>query len=373
VGRVVLPGTATPLANVNVNIYIDGEYSYGWTDSDGRFSAYVDNPAPRCPDRCSLNLNYFKSSEYTPKYYPITTIGDIGDKAIGGITSTLTVLTPQSSGPALASTGSWVTVERRESNGARSWITSGSTNELGKVGLSLTNGESYTIVAYPNGEHSRLFAPKKLDINNYSSETNSAISITFAQPNVRLKVLTATNADNMFGWFTVSTWDSPTATQISNGSLDSKGFAALTLDNGNYQLRFWPGKGARGVQKTVTFTVNGSTITATGGFTDGSTLVSALATVTLPSGNISGSIQSATNAKVASALVAAYRVDDESKFVTTSSDANGNYQINLDLTYSWTLRSVDPLSGYTGSLSIASRSPSNDVLANQSVTLSTAP
>jgi hypothetical protein len=123
----------------------------------------------------------------------------------------------------------------------------------------------------------------------------------------------------------------------------------------------------------VTFTVNGSTITATGGFTDGSTLVSALATVTLPSGNISGSIQSATNAKVASALVAAYRVDDESKFVTTSSDANGNYQINLDLTYSWTVRSVDPLSGYTGSLSIASRSPSNDVLANQSVTLSTAP
>ena len=372
-GRVVLPNTTTPLANVNVNIYIDGEYAYGWTDSDGRFSAYVDNPAPQCPSRCSVYLNYYKSSEYTPKYYQISTVGDIGDLAIGGITSTLTVRVPQSVGEALPSKGSWVTVERRENNGARSWITSGSTNELGRVGLSLTNGESYTIWAYPNGEQSRLFAPKKLDINNYSSETNSAISITFTQPNVRLKVLTSLNGDNVYGWFTVSTWDSPTATQISNGSLDSKGYAALTLDNGNYQLRFWPGKGAKGVQKIVTITVNGSTITATGGFTDGTTLVDALATIKLPSGNISGSILSNTSAKVASALVAAYRVGNESEFVTTTSDVNGNYQINLDLTYSWTVKSVDPVSGYTGSISIASRSPSNDILASQNVTLSTAP
>ena len=375
VGRVVVPGTSTPLANVNVNINIDGEYAYGWTDSDGRFGAYIDNPAPRCPERCSLNLNYFKSSEYTPKYYPINAIGDIGDKAIGGITSTLTVLTPQSSGPALGSKGSWVSVERRNSNGSGSWVTSGSTNELGKLGLSLDRGETYTIWAYPNGEESRFFAPKKLEITNYTPETNSVLSITFAQPNVRLKVLTATNADNIFGWFTVSTWDSATATatQLSNGSLDSKGFAALTLDNGNYQLRFWPGKSARGVQKTVTINVNSGVITATGGFTDGSTLVSALATITLPSGNISGAILSATSEKVASALVAAYRADDETKFFTTTSDANGHYQINLDLTYSWIIRSVDPLSGYIGSRTLAARSPSNDVVANQNVTLSTAP
>lgn len=375
VGRVVIPGTSTPLANVNVNINIDGEYAYGWTDSDGRFGAYIDDPAPRCPERCSLNLNYFKGSEYTPKYYPINAIGNIGDKAIGGVTSILTVLTPQASGPALASQYSWVSVERRNNNGSRSWVTSGSTNELGRLGLSLDTGETYTIWAYPNGEESRFFAPKKLEITNYSPETNSVLSITYAQPNVRIKVLTATNEDNRFGWFTVSTWDSATstATQISNGSLDSKGFAALTLDNGNYQLRFWPGKGARGVQKTVTITVTGSAITATGGFTDGSTLVSPLATITLPSGNISGAILSAASEKVSSALVAAYRADDESKFFTTTSDANGNYQINLDLTYSWIIRSVDPLSGYTGSLALASRNPSNDVVASQNVTLSTAP
>jgi hypothetical protein len=218
-------------------------------------------------------------------------------------------------------------------------VTSGSTNELGRLGLSLDTGETYTIWAYPNGEESRFFAPRKLEITNYSPETNSVLSITFAQPNVRIKVLTATNEDNRFGWFTVSTWDSATSTAT----------------------------------QTVTITVNGSSITATGGFTDGSTLVSPLATITLPSGNISGAILNDASGKVSSALVAAYRADDETKFFTTTSDANGNYQINLDLTYSWIIRSVDPLSGYSGSLALASRSPSNDVVASQNVTLSTAP
>lgn len=375
-GRVVIPNTSTPLANVNVNINIDGEYAYGWTDSDGRFSAYIDNPAPACPSRCSVYLNYFKGSEYTPKYYSISAVGDVGDLAIGGVTSILTVLVPQSSGPALPSVSSWVTVEEVANDNSRSWVTSGNTNDLGRVGLSLTTGRKYIIWAYPNGEQSRSFAPKKLEITNYSPETHSVLSTTFALPNVKLKVVTSTGADNVYGWFTLSSWDSATstATELSNGSLDSKGNGALTLDNGNYQLRFWPGKGARGVQKIVKIKVEGSTITTIDGFIVGSdSLTSGLLTAKLPSGNISGTILSASSVAVPSALIAAYRADDSTKFVTTSSDANGNYQLNLDLTYSWIVKSVDPVSNYSGSLNIASRSPSNDVLSSQNVSLSTAP
>ena len=375
-GRVVIPNTSTPLANVNVNINIDGEYAYGWTDSDGRFSAYIDNPAPACPSRCSVYLNYFKGSEYTPKYHAISAVGNVGDLAIGGITSTLTVLVPQSSGPALPSVSSWVTVEEVANDNSRSWVTSGNTNDLGRVGLSLTTGRKYVIWAYPNGEQSRSFAPKKLEITNYSPETHSVLSTTFVLPNVKLKVVTSTGADNVYGWFTLSSWDSvtSTATELSNGSLDSKGNGALTLDNGNYQLRFWPGKGARGVQKIVKIKVEGSTTTTIDGFIVGSdSLTSGLVTAKLPSGNISGSIVSASSVAVPSALIAAYRADDSTKFVTTSSDANGNYQLNLDLTYSWIVKSVDPVSNYSGSLNIASRSPSNDVLSSQNVSLSTAP
>jgi hypothetical protein len=375
-GRVVIPNTSTPLANVNVNINIDGEYAYGWTDSDGRFSAYIDNPAPACPSRCSVYLNYFKGSEYTPKYHAISAVGNVGDLAIGGVTSTLTVLVPQSSGPALPSVSSWVTVEEVANDNSRSWVTSGNTNDLGRVGLSLTTGRKYIIWAYPNGEQSRSFAPKKLEITNYSPETHSVLSTTFALPNVKLKVVTSTGADNVYGWFTLSSWDSvtSTATELSNGSLDSKGNGALTLDNGNYQLRFWPGKGARGVQKIVKINVEGSTITTIDGFIVGSdSLTSGLVTAKLPSGNISGAIFSASAAAVPSALIAAYRFEGDTNFVTTSSDANGNYQLNLDLSTSWIVKSIDPVSNYSGSLNIASRTPSNDVLSNQNVTLSTAP
>ena len=375
-GRVVIPNTATPLANVNVNINIDGEYAYGWTDSDGRFGAYIDNPAPTCPSRCSVYLNYYKGSEYTPKYHAISAVGNVGDLAIGGVSSILTVLIPQSSGPALPSTNSWVTVEEVAVDNSRSWVTSGNTNDLGRVGLSLTTGRKYVIWAYPNGEQSRSFAPKKLEITNYSPDTHSVLSTTFALPNVKVKVLTSTGGDNVYGWFTVSSWDSLTSTalELSNGSLDSKGYAALTLDNGNYQLRFWPGKGAKGVQKIVRIKVDGTTITTIDGFIVGSdSLASSLVTAKLPSGNISGVIRDAASTAVSSALVAAYRADDSTKFVTTSTDANGNYMLNLDLTYSWIVKSVDPVSGYAGSLNIASRSPSNDVLANQNISLSTPP
>jgi hypothetical protein len=372
----VIPTAPSPLANVNVNINIDGEYAYGWTDSDGRFSAYIDNPAPACPSRCSVYLNYYKGSEYTPKYYSISAIGDVGDLAIGGVSSILTVLVPQSSGPALPSSNSWVTVEEIANDNSRSWVTSGNTNELGRVGFSLTNGRKYVIWAYPNGEQSRSFAPKKLEITNYSPETHSVLSTTFALPNVKVKVLTSTDGENVYGWFTLSSWDSATstATELSNGSLDSKGYAALTLDNGNYQLRFWPGKGAKGVQKIVRIKVNGASITTIDGFIVGAdSLVSGLVTAKLPSGNISGSILSSSSAAVPSALIAAYRFEGDTNFVTTSSDVNGNYMLNLDLSTSWIVKSVDPVSGYRGELNIASRTPSNDVLSSQNVTLSTAP
>ena len=198
----------------------------------------------------------------------------------------------------------------------------------------------------------------------------------FDLPNVKLRVQGADGTSNTYGWYSVSTWDSATstATKYSNASLDSKGLSALTLVDGDYQLRFWPGQGARGVQKLVTFHVSGSTITWISGNVAGADSISGnLVTVKLPSGNISGTILSTSGSAVASALVAAYRADDLSKFVTTSSDANGNYQLNLDLTYSWIVKSVDPVSNYSGSTNIAARSPSNDVLASQNVTLSTAP
>jgi hypothetical protein len=111
-GRVVTPGgSPAPLANVNVNIWIDGEYFYTWTDTDGRFGIYVDKASPNCPANCSLDLNYYQTSDYTYKRYAISGLGAIGDKAIGGVTTRVTVLLPQSGSATTPNRYSYVSVE----------------------------------------------------------------------------------------------------------------------------------------------------------------------------------------------------------------------------------------------------------------------
>ena len=374
-GRIVTPGQQ-PLANVNVNINVDGEYFYAWTDAEGRFGAYVDKSAPNCPANCIIRLNYYKSSEYTPKSYAINSIGNQGDLAIGGVTTRLTVKIPQVGSADIPSKYSWVNVESVALNGTRTWITNGNTNENGTVGLALDTGVKYWIWAYPNGEQSSGFAPKKLEIASFSPETHAVLNITFDLPNVKLRVLSSTNTDNSYGWYTVSTWDSRTATstQYSNASLDGKGLSALTLANGEYQLRFWPGKEASGVQKVVRIRVNGSTITRIDTDTiSGDALSGSLITLKLPGGNVSGYVTSAPGVGVASAMVAAYLESDLTKFVTTSTDATGYYQLNLDLSSNWIIKAVDPLTSNLGTLSVSSRSPSNTVITAQNLLVTPVP
>jgi hypothetical protein len=151
-GRIVTPGSSPqPLANVNVNINVDGEYFYAWTDGEGRFGAYVDNPNPNCTitSNCSIRLNYFKGSEYTPRQYSISVIGNQGDLPIGGITTRLTVKIPQVGSTDIPSKYSWVTVESVALDGSRSWVTNGNTNENGVLGLALDTGVKYWVWAYP--------------------------------------------------------------------------------------------------------------------------------------------------------------------------------------------------------------------------------
>ena len=379
-GRIVTPGlNPQPLANVNVNINVDGEYFYAWTDGEGRFGAYVDNPNPNCAgtSNCSVRLNYFKGSEYTPKQYTISALGSQGDLAIGGVTTRLTVKIPQVGSSDLPSKYSWINVESVALNGTRSWVTNGNTDENGVVGLALDTGVKYWIWAYPNGEQSNGFAPKKIEISSFSPETHSALSLTFDLPNVRLRVISSDSTNNSFGWYTVETRDSITATtaKYSNAYLDGKGLSALTLANGDYQLRFWPGKDASGVQKVVIIRVNGSTITRIDTNTvTGDSLSGTLLTLKLPGGNVSGIVQSAPGVGVASAMVAAYLESDQSKFVTTSTDSNGYYQLNLDLSSRWIIKAVDPLTNNFGQLPATSvQSTSNEVLSALNVLLAPVP
>ena len=363
------------MANVNVNINVDGEYFYGWTNSDGRFAIFVENATPNCVNGkgCSIYLNYYKSADYTPKQFAITGIGNRGDLAIGGVTTKLTVLLPQASGPALPSAYSWISIEKVESNGSTSWVTSGNTNENGVVGLSLDEGSSYRIWAYPNGKKSGLFSAAKLLVNSFAAASMSALSLTFATPNFLMTVKGSDNTLNRWGWFNLNNWDSATAvaTRISGGYLDDQGQGALTLEDGMYQLLIWPGK-SNGVTKTILITVTGGVARVTSGSSGSDVIADGNVTLKLAAGNISGTVKNANGSNVLSAIVAAYETGTN-KIVNTATDANGYYELNLDLNSSWTIKAIDPETSNLGSISLASRSPSNAVVSQQNISLAAAP
>ena len=367
-GRVVTP-QGSPLANVNVQLWMDGESFYGWTGTDGRFSAFVDQTSPNCPSRCSISLNYWASADYTAKSYSVNGKGNLGDVAIGGITTQLTVTVPLDGGKSSPNAYGYVSVIGI--NGAsRFWVASGYTNQDGKLGLSLTPGTSYEITASPGKEFVGKFAPKKLTVNSFDTNTMSTLSITFPIPNLRVVVSGSDNAKNAQGWFTISSWDSATSTrsELSGNYLNDDGKAALTLENGTYKIRFWPGR-AKGVQTELTVSVASGVASVIDGLVGSDTYTPSTATFKLRNGNISGTIRDGAGATVGKAVVAAYRSDDASKIITTVADENGYYEINLDLTFTWDVKSLNPVTGAVGQRQVASRSPSNSVVSAQDITV----
>lgn len=369
-GRIVTPGAnPTPLANVNVNAWIGGEYFYAWTDSSGQFGFYVDNTSPNCSKGCQIQLNYYKSSDYTPKSYTVSTITNLGDLAIGGVTSKITVLVPQSGNTSTASRYGWVSVESVDTvTAATSYVTGGQTDDLGKVGLSLNDGVKYKITAYPGYEFNGKFAPKVYEISSYSAATMSQFNIQFDRPNLYLSAFGSTGIANSYGWTRVTKYDSATSTYNfhSNIYLDEKGEAAYMLADGTYQIVVRPGKTV-GTQRTITVVIASGIASCSAGC---AAFSSSKATVNLPNGNISGKVVDSTGAALKGALIVATRNDDSSKTLTAVTSSSGVYEIYLDTNFAWTLGSVDPASGEKGSISLsATPGISDSVVADKNITL----
>jgi hypothetical protein len=366
-GRIVTPGSpSTPLANVGVNIFVEGEYAYAYTNESGVFGAFIEKESPDCPSNCSLYLSIWNNSDYSPKQYQLSALGDLGDKAIGGATSKLTVLVPTTGSNTVPNKYGFVSVETTTNNTDWSWVTGLSLNEIGVAGLPLDSGEKYRIRAFPGQEAVGKFSVKELVVDSFNPSTMATLSMTFDRPNIEFRVKDRLNNVNSYGWYMVQKKNISNAyVAIDKGSLDIFGKSALLLQDGDYNVRFYPGK-INGVETEIAFTVSG-------GVASGSTISSGVSTVVLPAGNISGTVVSDANVGINGAIIGAYRTDDNSIRVSTESTADGYYELNLDRTYSWNVKAYFATTGYTGSLTIATASPSNATLANQKITLNIAP
>ncbi len=364
-GRIVTPGASpVPLANVNVNIWIENENFYTWTDSSGQFGVYVDKANPDCPNKCSLMLNYYKSSEYTFKRYTIAAIGNIGDKAMGGVTSRATVLIPQSGSLTTPNKYGYVSIESIDTATSNStWVSGGHTDETGKIGLNLDSGVKYRLTFYPGYDSVGQYMPKVVIIESFSPITNETMTVTFDAPNLRLKVSSNAGIANMYGWYQVNKLNTSNSQYefYSNNYLNQLGEGAVVLPDGDFTIRFWPGK-TSGVEKEISLSVSA-------GVASGAEISGGVATVVLPTGNISGYVRNQSNVALKEIIVSAVRDTDSTKIISTVTDENGYYELNLDRTYAWTIKAIEAKSAAFGSISIATASPSNAALSSRNITI----
>jgi len=364
-GRIVTPGASpVPLANVNVNIWIENENFYTWTDSSGQFGVYVDKANPDCPNKCSLMLNYYKSSEYTFKRYTISALGNIGDKAMGGVTSRATVLIPQSGSLTTPNKYGYVSIESIDTvTSTSTWVSGGHTDETGKIGLNLDTGVKYRLTFYPGYDTVGQYMPKVVTIDSFSPVTNETMTVTFDKPNLKLKVSSNAGIANMYGWYQVNKLNTSTSQYefYSNNYLNQLGEGAVNLSDGTFKINFWPGK-ISGVEKEISVTVSS-------GVASGSEVSAGLATVVLPTGNISGYVRNQSNVALKEVIVSAVRDTDATKIISTVTDENGYYELNLDRTYAWTIKAIEAKSAAFNSISIATASPSNAALSDRNITI----
>lgn len=370
-GRVVTPGASpVPVSGVNVNIWIDGEYFYSYTGSDGAFAAFVDNPNPNCPNNCSLQLGYYQSTEFSSKNYAINSLGNIGDKALGGVSTRARVLAPASGSATTANRYGYVAVEQwNRSTSNYEWMPSSHTNELGLVGLSLDIGEKYRLTAYPGEGNYSLFSPKILEVESFSAIDSPTITIIFDRPNISLQVSNIAGAKNMWGWYRVSKYNSVDARYeyFKDGYLDDQGKGALLLPQGDFSIHFWPGKISAGVEREILVSVNSA------GLVTGTSVVNGVATVVLPNGNVSGYVRNQSAVGLNAVVVTAVRDNDPTKMVSTVTGANGYYELNLDRSHAWTIKAIEPISVSNGQYALSTDSPSNAATSSADITITINP
>jgi hypothetical protein len=357
--RVVSPlNSSTGLSDVWINGNYGNQYFGGSTDNDGYLTAYIDtSTVVTCGTSCRLNLYPGYRSTFTPVSTYFTTVGDIGNVALGVVNSKVTLRIPTNGGVGLPDKWSWLSVQ--ELNGSGDVISESGygTNELGQAGLGLVTGTRYRITAYPSGEYYGRYSPKVYDIASFSPTTHAEITITFDSPNVTFVVYDREGTGNAWGWFEILQGSGDSYSYAADGYLNDQGRGAVFLADNTagqqYKMILYPGK-SKGVEKTIYFTVSGGNVTAS----TGATFTSNVGRITMAAGNVTGTVVSGGEL-LANIPITATSSDGVTK-VSTVTGTDGSYEFYLDTTVSWTLNAVNPFiaTPTTGITSIVANSGS---------------
>jgi hypothetical protein len=354
--RVVNPtNPSVGLADVWLNANFNGQYFGGVTDVDGNFSAFVDTATTTtCSSTCRIYIYPGYQSAFTPRSETFTTVTSIGSISPGIVNSNVTIYIPTNGGTGVPNKWSWFSVE--ELDGSNNVINEQGygTNELGRAGVGLTVGAKYRITAYPSGDFYGRYSPKTYLIDSFNATTHAAIAITFDSPNVTFIVRDSSEIPNAWGWFEIYTVSGGVNTRYVDGYLNEQGRGAQYLADGSYSVTFYPGK-SKGVEKTITFTISGGHVTSPIGATF---TVNDVGTVIMGAGNVTGTVRTSSGELAANIAVTAISTSGAASKVSTVTKEDGTYELNLNVSQSWTIKVVDPITEHKGTETVTADSGS---------------
>jgi len=354
--RVVNPtNPAVGLADVRLQANFNGQYFGGVTDVNGNFTAFVDTTTTTtCTSTCRIYIYPGYQSAFTPRSETFTTVTSIGSISPGIVNSNVTIYIPTNGGTGVPNKWSWFSVE--ELDGSNNVINEQGygTNELGRAGIGLTVGVKYRITAYPSGDFYGRYSPKTYLIDSFNATTHAAIAITFDSPNVTFIVRDSSEIPNAWGWFEIYTVSGGVNTRYIDGYLNEQGRGAQYLPDGSYSVTFYPGK-SKGVEKTVTFTISGGHVTSPTGATF---TVNDVGTVIMGAGNVTGTVRTSSGELAANIAVTAISTSGAASKVSTVTKEDGTYELNLNVSQSWTIKVVDPITEHKGTETVTADSGS---------------
>jgi hypothetical protein len=301
--KVEVPSATTGVPNTYVNGNFNDQFFGGMTDSNGELRVFIDtSTATTCSTNCFLRIYPWNNANYTEKTHStvgLTVGGPTTSFKVGSVNSTVTIRIPTNGGVGLPNAWGWAMVEELNETGTVTASDGYGTNQLGQIGLDLTENSRYRITAYPSGDYFDRYSPKVYEISAFEVATMNKIDITFDSPNITLIVLDKSKVGNAWGWYEVKKKSEPGTEFVyySDGYLNSWGRAAIKLINGTYRIKFNPGK-ASGIAKEVEFTVTDGHAVVAG--TTNITFVNDVGTVELDLGNITGIVRGANGSVAAS-------------------------------------------------------------------------
>jgi hypothetical protein len=333
--------TLTGSAN---DLYVTVDPPYGTSDMV-RWDCRSGDAKPVCSGMADFNV---------AADYATTALGDV---TVLGPNTKLRVMDPSTS--ANVGAGSWVSLlEYKPSDpsyGVR-WIAGSNTDASGYAAFNVDTATVVSTIRYkleinPPWNKKSDLSPKTHDNNGAGLELSGINNQSFnlGTPNAFITIMAPdTTTPNRWGWIGLEEVNSSNqwVAWLGGFGLDNLGKSAVTLSaNKRYRISANPSGGRAGTRTECIITTDTSTvITRVANMCNSGSVGSqnSLSTlqINLNAGNVVGTVKAPSGKVVVGATVYANvtGASDEVDAVTTSTNANGVFGLNLDQSKSWTIK-----------------------------------